>query len=204
MSDADVRGGYDVPVMNGWILLPTGYEEPEVDAVAWAEANVRSRLDHEEIADIGMSVATLADAINNAVEVRSGVFFAQAFHPEPTEPVLVELQTFGQLHTDEEMDLRTAHTLMSAPGDRYVTEPAVEYRKLPTGPAVRSQVLMRDENGVVGEVLRYVIVPPGRRVWVFLVATWSDLVLGEDLAARVDEVAVRIVIRDHFSWEEPA
>lgn len=204
MSDDEIRGGYDVPVMNGWVLLPTDEEDDGIDVDAWAEADVRSRLDHEEIADISMSVATLADAVDNALAVRSGIFFAQVFHPEPTEPTLAELHTFGQLHRDEPVSIEEARVLMAQPGDHYVTECVVEDRLLPTGPAVRSQVLMHNPHGAVMEVVRYVIVPPGRSGWVFLAAQWTDLVLGEDLAARVDEVAVRIVIRDHFSWEEPA
>ncbi|NLT57244.1 MAG: hypothetical protein GXX79_22320 [Actinomycetales bacterium] len=196
-EDDEVGVSLDCPP--GWIDLavPDG-EDPD----AWALAQTRSMAPSDApVERIEAAAASLADAVRLAMDAGPLTFLALAFQPDPLEPVLalwdVDLVPFED---GEALTLDDVEAILGSEGVT-VGEAERDRRDLPSGPGLRLRRMREDQptgepdGGIrVTEGVTYVVLPPGLGGYAMLSGRWTAVVLGDELAARVDELAVRLSI----------
>lgn len=190
MTD-EIEVSVDYP--GGWIDLPVF---TAVDADAWAQEVVwQAAAPEAPVEHLEAAAESLAEALRMAREQGPTLFVALAYQPDPTGPVLalcdVELYPFD----GEPVGLDDAERQLGSEGDT-VGPPEVSRRTLPAGPAVRLRRMREDPvddgRAVVIEGVTYVLLPPALDGIGLISGRWTALVLGDELAARVDELAQRV------------
>lgn len=189
VSYEDVLIGIDYP--DGWVELPM---DPDVPARAWAEGLVAGPAPAER------REAAVADLVVWVEECRQrGPEMAFGYRPDPLGPTVAVCEVTALPADDPPVTPEIAATVLARPGPGTVGEVSVVRRDLPAGPAVRMRQMNGDAGGAgpapdgspppVVEGVTWAIFPPGLDGTIFVATTWTELVLGDTLAAQADRMA---------------
>lgn len=192
----------------GWVVLPV---DGDVDAASWAAEHVATSGAGLEPLEwsIGAEAASamLAAAVERAQAYHVEGISAHAslaFQPDPIGAVLAVLDAAVFPFEGEPL---TLDGLMTTLGEGGATVGRMERDRvdLPCGPAVRVRRMYGEtEDGAavdpdtfveaadVVEGVTYVVLPKGLPGFLHVNATWTQVVLGDELAAQVDAVAASI------------
>ena len=192
MTYEDVLIGVDYP--SGWVELPM---EPEVVARDWAETHIADQGtslpgEHREAAVLDLTV-WIEECRLREPEM------AFAYRPDPLAPTVAVCEVVAMPADDPPVTPEIAATLFVRPQPGTVGEVTVDRRTLPAGPAVRMRQMNGDAGGAgpapdgspppVVEGVTWVIFPPGLDGMIFVTTTWTELVLGDELAELADRMA---------------
>ncbi|WP_127479064.1 hypothetical protein [Nocardioides pantholopis] len=199
-----VRLGAALP--QGWVELPT---DPAVGPQAWATANVAEAAAGLEPTEHSIgeeaAAAQLASFVQRAQEAAVpglSAHVALAFQPDPLGQVLVFASATVFPFEDGPLTVPgLLETLGAGPetvGQRHVQEldlalgRAVRLRRMFGAGAAAGVPVGGPGVDDVMEGITYVALPRGLDGFVWFDALWVDLVLGDDLAAVVDELAAAL------------
>lgn len=179
----------------GWVVLPVN---DEIDAAEWALANVREAAlpdaPEERIEAAAHSLKLALDAMREGPV--GGPYVAVAFQPDPLAEVLAWASAAAwPWGADGPIGLDEAATLIGSSGQT-IGSPEHGRVELPGGPAVWTRRMYEMDAGdgpFVMEGLAYVVLPPKMEGFVMLTSQWAALPLGEEIAARIHELAVRLI-----------
>lgn len=192
MTYEDVVIGIDYP--SGWVELPM---DPEVPARPWAEKLVAEQ---PGLLPAERREAAVVDLVVWVEECRlREPELAFAYRPDPLAPTIAVCEVVAMPVEDPPVTPEIAATLFARPQPGTVGDVTVDRRTLPAGPAVRMRQMNGEAGGVepapdgspppVVEGVTWVIFPPGLDGLIFVTTTWTELVLGDDLAELADRMA---------------
>jgi hypothetical protein len=184
--------GIDYPP--GWVELPM---DPEVPARPWAEELVAEQ---PGLLPVERREAAVVDLVVWVEECRlREPELAFAYRPDPLAPTVAVCEVVAMPAEDPPVTPEIAATLFARPQPGTVGDVIVDRRILPAGPAVRMRQMNGEAGGVkpapegpplpVVEGVTWVIFPPGLDGLIFVTTTWTELVLGDDLAELADRMA---------------
>jgi hypothetical protein len=200
-TDDEGEVGLELDYPPGWVDLPM---DPVIDPHAWGRAHAAATTPGLPAERIEAVARDLTDA---ALDARDGgplCLLGLAYCPDPAGPVLAVVQAHLVAFGDDPLTLDEAEQMIGTEGEN-IGERTVQRRQLPCGPAVRVRRMRVDDrpgpagNGPDGRVVEgvtWVALPPGLDGYAMLLGTWATVVLGDELAARVDELAVRLVVHN--------